>query len=368
MLSLAVRHRIPARVCCFGLCIGLLVSVGRVRTVNAQAGAKAAAEALFDRGLDLMRQGKFAEACQQLESSQSMDPAVGTMLYLAECYEKQGRIASAWALFREAASAARAAGQLERARVGAQRANLLEPRLSTLIIEVPPDHRVDGMEVRRNGVKLPAASWGIAIPVDPHTHQLRVTAPGYVGWESEVKIESGTAQTSVAVPALEPLPQAPASTSTVAAVATPDTATPTPFPEAEGPAPALSMTRTGAEPGNATGDTQRLVGLIVGGAGVVTLGAATFFGVRAANKQADAENECGVVGDNICTRPENSSTADKHVEEAKDAAMISTVLTVGGVVATATGALLYLLAPSASEHVAFEVNPYQAALHVGGVF
>ena len=67
-------------------------------SVSAQAspGAdKAVAEALFDRGLTLMRQGQFEQACAQLEQSQSIERGIGTMLYLAECYEKLGDLAKA---------------------------------------------------------------------------------------------------------------------------------------------------------------------------------------------------------------------------------------------------------------------------------
>ena len=52
-----------------------------------------AAEALFDEGKSLMIEGKLAVACEKLEQSQRIDPAVGTLLYLAECYEKSGRTA-----------------------------------------------------------------------------------------------------------------------------------------------------------------------------------------------------------------------------------------------------------------------------------
>jgi hypothetical protein len=54
-----------------------------------QTGAsdKAAAEALFDQGVRLMKQNSFAEACPKLEESDRIDPAVGTLLYLGECYD-----------------------------------------------------------------------------------------------------------------------------------------------------------------------------------------------------------------------------------------------------------------------------------------
>jgi serine/threonine-protein kinase len=50
---------------------------------SAQSAAdKAAAEALFDHGVRLMKQNNFAEACPKLEESDRIDPAVGTLLYL----------------------------------------------------------------------------------------------------------------------------------------------------------------------------------------------------------------------------------------------------------------------------------------------
>src|SRR5688572_5284659 len=98
------------------------------------ASGKAAAEALFENGVQLMKAGRFADACPKLETSQRVDPGVGTLLYLAECYERLGRTASAWATFREAESLARASNQADRARTAQARAQKLEPELSYLTV------------------------------------------------------------------------------------------------------------------------------------------------------------------------------------------------------------------------------------------
>src|ERR1700743_3286590 len=126
----------------------------RVAEAQVSAADKATAEALFDRGLTLLKEGRLEEACQRLEQSNTIEHGIGTMLYLAECYEKSGRTASAWALFREASSEAHAAGQVERATAGRQRAARLEPTLSRLTIEVPDAARVPGLEVTRNGTPV----------------------------------------------------------------------------------------------------------------------------------------------------------------------------------------------------------------------
>src|SRR5262245_9941135 len=146
------------------LAVLISLSVGvRAEAQTAPAG-KAAAEALFDRGLELMREGKVAEACTQLEQSQAIETGIGTMMYLAECYERLGRTASAWALFREASSAARAEGQEDRALKGKARADALEPQLSKISVSVPAENKLPGLTVSLNGVNLVSGAWGVPVP------------------------------------------------------------------------------------------------------------------------------------------------------------------------------------------------------------
>ena len=64
--------------------------------VGAQSN-KATAEALFTEGRALATSGKCAEAIPKFQASQKLDPGVGTLLNLAECYEQVGKTASAWA-------------------------------------------------------------------------------------------------------------------------------------------------------------------------------------------------------------------------------------------------------------------------------
>ena len=71
-------------------------------------GNEAAAEALFDEAKKLANDGKFAEACPKFAESNRLDRGAGTLIHLADCYEKNKQTASAWATFKEAASAAQA--------------------------------------------------------------------------------------------------------------------------------------------------------------------------------------------------------------------------------------------------------------------
>src|SRR5689334_8638295 len=124
------------------------------------AGDKATAEALFSDGRRLMAQSNYREACPKFEASLKLDPGVGAMLNLADCYEKNGQTASAWAEFREASSAARAAGSKDREDLARQRAAALEPKLArlTIVITKPP------ARVTRDGAAVDNAVFGTAVP------------------------------------------------------------------------------------------------------------------------------------------------------------------------------------------------------------
>lgn len=129
---------------------------------------RALAEALFDEGRRLAAAGKFAEACPKFERSNAEDPAPGTQLNLASCYEHLGKTASAWATYTAVASAASGA----RATFAQQKADALVPMLAKLTIRAS-----SARTVTRDGAVVPAASFGVAIPVDPGAHV--VVASGF---------------------------------------------------------------------------------------------------------------------------------------------------------------------------------------------
>src|SRR5260221_10377355 len=92
----------------------------------AQQRDPAAAQALFDQARALTRQGRYAEACPKLLESNRLDPGIGTQFHLAECYEQNGQVATAWATFLDVASQARAASQFDREKAATKRATQLE--------------------------------------------------------------------------------------------------------------------------------------------------------------------------------------------------------------------------------------------------
>jgi Tfp pilus assembly protein PilF len=87
---------------------------------------RATAQVLFTEARDLMKDEKYAEACNKFRESQRLDPQIGTQLNLALCYEKLGKWASAWVNYVDAASRAQKAGQEERLKIAQDRATEIE--------------------------------------------------------------------------------------------------------------------------------------------------------------------------------------------------------------------------------------------------
>lgn len=291
--------------------------------------AKAAAEAQFDEGLALMKTGNLPAACAKLESSQRVEPAIGTLLYLGECYARVGRSASAWATFREAASLASAANQLDRARQARLRATDLEPKLAYVKIVVPEAVlHLAGLSVLRDGDALDLSLLGTKLPVDPGSIRVEVRAPGYAPYVSTAEIAPAS-HTDVDVPAL------------VAAASEPNK---TP---AERGSPELLPIHNGALSTSPRGDTvqgnpgtnQRTLGIVVGSVGLVGIGFGTYFGLSAMSKNSDAESAS-------CTAQVCQRAADlEKANAARRAASVSNVAFATGGVAVATGLLIYWLAP-----------------------
>lgn len=82
----------------------------------------ASAEALFREGKRLMDAGRYPEACPKLAESYRLDPATGALLATALCYERAGRLASAWAAYTEAAARAKQEGSVDREEIARDKA------------------------------------------------------------------------------------------------------------------------------------------------------------------------------------------------------------------------------------------------------
>lgn len=87
---------------------GLVLAVALAQVLLAPASdaqpAASAADESFKHGRELAKEGKFAEACAEFETSQALDPQLGTLFNIAQCSEKIGKLATAAAAYREVVS------------------------------------------------------------------------------------------------------------------------------------------------------------------------------------------------------------------------------------------------------------------------
>jgi hypothetical protein len=165
----------------------------------------AVAEALYRQARDLMVAGKFDEACPKFAESQRLDPATGTLLNLAACHEKQGKLATAWLEYSDAQIAARRDAREDRVEYARARAQELEPRLSRLTLALASSADDPGLEIELDGASVGRAVVGAATPVDPGRHTVRVSAPGKKPWSADVEIAAAEQQ-SLTIPPLENAP------------------------------------------------------------------------------------------------------------------------------------------------------------------
>lgn len=180
------------------LAIAALV-VGRV--APARADDTPIAESLFQQGLAAMERQDYGRACGLLAESQRLDPGGGTLLNLALCHERAGKIATAWARYHDALGIARRDAREDRITFAAEHIRLLEPRLPRLAISM--NEPLAGAHAKVDGVDLSAYVWETPSPIDPGEHVLRVEAPGHVPWTLTVNVRE-TEMRRVTVPRLPP--------------------------------------------------------------------------------------------------------------------------------------------------------------------
>lgn len=178
---------------------------------------EARAEELFTEGRRLMAAERYAEACAKFRESQRLDSGVGTLLNLGRCYAKQGKTASAWHIYGEAAALARAAGQNNREQVARREIDALEPELSRIRIRVPAGPSGANLRVTLDGRPMSHDLWGIETPIDPGDHELAASAPGHKAWTEHFHARVRTLQI-IQIPTLFPVRSAWTTQHTVAAV------------------------------------------------------------------------------------------------------------------------------------------------------
>jgi len=260
-----------------------------------------AAEELFRDGRALLEQGRFPEACAKLDASEKLDPAVGTLFSLGECYQAQSRLASAWFAYR-AAAALSASREDQRRETAQQRADAIEPHVAHIAVRLAdPRHPV---EVSLDGEPLAPDALANPLPVDPGPHRIArgaSTVPGDVGWSTLVQVTVNGALVEIEIP------RAPTAESSVG-----------PTSPARANSPLLGTLARGAI-----------------GAGAATLAVGTIFGMQAIVKGRDANAACPNLS---CGNA--AAVQENHVAKT-DAVVSSVLIPVGAALASAGGVLFF---------------------------
>ena len=287
-------------------------------TGSTAADSAAAAQALFVEGRGLVREGRYAEGCEKLEQSRHLDPAPGTVINLADCYEKLGKVASAWLAFHEAAATAQRYGRAEWAEKARERASALEPNVPHLTVAV--DEPAPGTTVRRAGVLVEESALGSPVPVNPGAYVIDAVAPGRRPWSTRLVVEAAT-RVVLHVPRL--------------AEETSNALTPAPV--------------VPCAPAPVTGSLQRTIALGLAAVAVVPIGIGSYFGVRAISRNDSAGALCPT---SACTDP----TAISLTSQAHQNAVASNVSFIAGGVLLAAAAALFFTAPARVEHPSVAVG------------
>jgi hypothetical protein len=306
------------------LALAVILAAHVAASAPALADDPASAETLFNEGRRLMQSEDYARACPMLLESQRLDPGLGTQFNLADCYEHQGKTASAWALFVEVAAATKALGQTARERAARERADALAPKLSHLVIAVPTNH-ARGLVVKKDGVVVGSMQWGIAIPVDPGSHVIQMTAPGRTPWESSIVVLPDGLTMALPVPNLD-----------MADGSAPPfdegDATRGAYGESDRPRPG-----SGRDAGGSLG-TQATVAVTLGGVGAIGLAIGSVAGLVSISKHNQSANGCI---ENECT-----AAAGAERNGAISAGNWSTAGFAVGAIAGAAAVILWVTRPT----------------------
>ena len=291
-----------------------------------RADAEDDARSLAVKGKSAVEKGDFEGGCPLLERAFSQDPTLlGAGYTLASCRERQGKLASARALYLEIADKARARGEA-RAKEAQARADAMKERVSTLTIRLPDAvASAAGVSVMLGPTVLKGTDLGQPKEVDGGSITITVRAAGHEDWVHTVEVPPERGRLVI----------------DARLGARPGAALPPPVP------PASVENRV----------PLWIPGVAVSGLGLVGMGLFVGFGLSAKATDDDLEARCGV------TCPESERPL---AEEGERDALVANVSLGVGAAALATGAILFIVegmreAPARSDAVQIGVPGFDQA-------
>lgn len=276
-----------------------------------------------------------------------MEPNVATLTNLANCREKEGRLASAWSAFLQVEAQTRTDPKQATLNAAARKhAQALEPRLSYLTISVADDSRIPDLVISRDSMIVDTVEWNSGIPIDSGEHVVSGKAPGHETWSTTLTIGVGERK-SVNVPKfkiLVDLAPKPGVTPPLAAAPPPIVDTPE----------ATAFT------------TRRKIALGMAGTAVVVAGVSVAFGISAKGLRDDALARCPATSCGI----DDAAAAQALNDHGRERALYANIgFGVAGAAAIGTVVLWFMGAPESPRRVA--VTPVTGAINgfaLGGTF
>ena len=282
-----------------------------------QAESIAAARSLGMQGIKMADAGDCKGAIEKLSRAESLYHAPSILARLGECQVNVGQIVLGTEnlnrVVREqlAATAPKAFRDAQERAKGVLSTAL--PKIAHLTVRVEPaDARP---QVTVAGAAIPPALIGIERPTDPGTHEVVVSAPGYLEQKTSVTLAEGGSQEIAVKLEKDPAAAVPATT---------------PPPATTTPVVTTGPTAPPADTSPKKNNTLAYVALGVGGAGLVVGGVTGFL---ALGKKGDLKG---------CVDTKCPSSQQDTLDGAKSMATVSTVGFAVGFVAVGLGVVLLL--------------------------
>ena len=290
---LRVRSGVIACMCSCGFLVVLARQAGANPT-NADIGR---ADRLFAEGKALLA-SDLAQACEKFDESLRYNAAaIGTLLNVALCDEKLGRVASALAKFTEARSRAAEQGLPQHLRAAEEHIAALAPSVPHLVIKLT--EVLPGIQILIDDRVVSAGTLDIA--VDPGERVIVVTAPSRLPFRSKLVVNRFEHR-DVVVPPLE----------------------------------ASLVVRS----------SQRRIGQISTAAGGVAIATGIGLGLYARNLHLSAFGHPHVPGDGLCNDMNICESAGQaRNERARTLGNVGTVVGLIGVATASVGAYLWYRSP-----------------------
>jgi hypothetical protein len=306
-----------------------------VAPVDAAGGAEAdklRAQRLFDEALALRDQGRWQDSCARFRESMAADAAVGTLLNVAGCSVKEGKLTQAIEEYERLEEINTRTRDPDRQRNVQEQANTalkdLKRRLPRLVLKISPASAAARVIV--DGKAVPIAAAGEPLLVDAGAHVIEVEAPGFARARAAITIKEGE-QTVVPIDLLS------------------------------------------GDAGSSGGADLRIAGWVVSATGAGALAGGAILFVLAGDRASRVRDECGPAADPPSCPLGSAARANAISSEGEDFAIGSySLLAIGGA-ALVTGVALIIADSAAADGgvraaIKASAGPGEVGVWIGGAF